>query len=41
MRKLAVKGSTDVKTAQSALGTLGLTFEEVTKEMYRTVLAIG
>ena len=41
MRKLAVKGSTDVKTAQSALGALGLTFEEVTKEMYRTVLAIG
>lgn len=41
MRKLAVKGTTDVKTAQSALSALGLTFEEVTKEMYRTVLAIG
>ena len=41
MRKLAVKGSTDVKTAQTALSALGLTFEEVTKEMYRTVLAIG
>jgi hypothetical protein len=41
MKKLAVDGTTDVKTAQSALSALGLTFEEVTKEMYRTVLAIG
>lgn len=31
----------DVKMAQSALGALGLTFEEITKEMYRTVFKIG
>jgi hypothetical protein len=41
LKKLAVDGTTDVKTAQSALGAIGLTFEEVTKEMYRTVLKIG
>lgn len=41
LKKLAVDGTTDVKTAQSALGALNLTFEEVTKEMSRTVLAIG
>lgn len=41
LRKLAVKGTTDVKMAQSALGALNLTFEEVTKEMSRTVLKIG
>ena len=41
LRRLAVKGNTDVKTAETALHSLGLTFEEVTKEMYRTVLAIG
>lgn len=41
LKKLAVDGTTDVKTAQSALGAIDLTFEEVTKEMYRTVLKIG
>ena len=41
LRKLAVDGSTDAKTAQSALSAIGLTFEEITKEMYRTVLKIG
>lgn len=41
LRKLAVDGSTDVKTAQSALNAIGLTYEEITKEMYRTVLKIG
>ena len=41
LKKLAVDGTTDVKTAQNALGALGLTFEEITKEMYRTVLKIG
>lgn len=41
LEKLAVKGTTDVKSAETALSALGYTFEEVTKEMYRTVLNIG
>lgn len=41
LKKLAVDGTTDVKTAQSALSAIGLTYEEITKEMYRTVLKIG
>ena len=41
IRNLAVKGSTDIKTAESALGALGLTFKEVSAELYRTVINIG
>lgn len=41
LRKLAVKGTTDLNTAQKALRKLGYSLTDLTAEMYRTVINIG